>query len=69
MVRINVTGGYMPGAIGAIVSLHARYLTRSSGDIARRMTGKGEMENRDWRSPLRQQGLELNILGESLKSA
>ncbi|HEY1476911.1 MAG TPA: GNAT family N-acetyltransferase [Chthoniobacterales bacterium] len=25
MARINVTGGYMPGAIGAIVSLHARH--------------------------------------------
>ena len=25
MLRINVTGGYAPGAIGAIVSLHAKY--------------------------------------------
>jgi hypothetical protein len=25
MQRINVTGGYMPGAIGAIVSLHAKH--------------------------------------------
>ena len=25
MPRINVTGGYTPGAIGAIVSLHAKY--------------------------------------------
>ena len=40
-------------------------LTRADSDIARRMTGDwgfrlvGETENRDWRSPLRQQRLEL----------
>jgi len=50
-------------------------LTRSGSDIARRMTGDwgfrlvGETENRDWRSPLRQQRLELNFFGEFLKPA
>jgi hypothetical protein len=29
MSRINVTGGYTPGAIGAIVSLHAKYYAMS----------------------------------------
>jgi hypothetical protein len=29
MPRINVTGGYTPGAIGAIVSLHAKYYAMS----------------------------------------
>jgi hypothetical protein len=39
MPRINVTGGYTPGAIGAIVSLHAKYdamsLDRGLEDEAR----------------------------------
>jgi hypothetical protein len=29
MPRINVTGGYTPGAIGAIVSLHTKYYAMS----------------------------------------
>jgi N-acetylglutamate synthase-like GNAT family acetyltransferase len=165
MARINVTGGYVPGAIGAIVSLHAKHyaggldlglefeakiamelssfllamdssrdlfllatvqgtiagslaidaqrsgvgeaqflwfvvhplynpddvcsslvaeglrfcskkkyrrlvlLTNADSYVARRVTGDwgfqlvGETENRDWRSPLRQQRLELDAFG------
>ena len=35
MARINVTGGYMSGAIGAIVSLHAKHYAVGLDPVSR----------------------------------